>query len=142
MSHRDELALRDYLEHIQQALSRIRRYLTDIDYAVFLANEEKQDAVIRNLEIIGEAAGNIQRHFPDFAAKYPNFPLKAAYGTRNVLTHGYFKVDLDVVWKTVERDLPMLAVQVSEVISTIGHSQGRADLTGDPPSATADGSKT
>ena len=127
MSHRDELALRDYLEHIQHALSRVQRYLTDIDYTAFLVNEEKQDAVIRNLEIIGEAAGNIQRHFPDFTKKYPNFPLIAAYGTRNVLAHGYFKVDLDVVWKTVERDLPMLAVQVSEVISTIGHNPGRAD---------------
>jgi uncharacterized protein with HEPN domain len=62
MSRRDELALRSYLEHIQQAIGRIQRYLQDIDHARFLANEEKQDAVIRNLEIIGEAAGNIQRH--------------------------------------------------------------------------------
>ncbi|XSG84103.1 MAG: DUF86 domain-containing protein [Methylohalobius sp. ZOD2] len=119
MSRRDALALKDYLEHIQQAISRIQRYLADIDHTAFLTNEEKQDAVIRNLEIIGEAAGNIQRHFPNFAAKYPDFPLKAAYGTRNALAHGYFKVDLDVVWKTVERDLPMLEVQVREVIKSV-----------------------
>lgn len=67
MSQRDELALKDYLVRTQQAIGRIQRYLTDIDRDVFLANEEKQDAVIRNLEIIGEAAGNIQRHFPDFS---------------------------------------------------------------------------
>ncbi len=127
MSRRDELALRDYLGHIQEAIGRIQRYLVDIDHTAFLTNEEKQDAVIRNLEIIGEAAGNIQRHFPDFAAKYPDFPLKAAYGARNVLVHGYFKVDLDVVWKTVERDLPMLEIQVSEVIQSLSHS-------GAPPS--------
>ena len=78
MSRRDELALRDYLEHIQQAIGRIQRYLRDIDHAGFLINEEKQDAVIRNLEIIGEAAGNIQRYFPDFTSKHPDFPLKAA----------------------------------------------------------------
>ena len=119
MTHRDELALRDYLEHIQQATGRIQRYLQDIDHAGFLVNEEKQDAVIRNLEIIGEAAGNIQRHFPDFAAKHQDFPLKAAYGTRNVLAHGYFKVDLDVVWKTVERDLPELETQVAEVLQSL-----------------------
>ncbi|MCW8829070.1 MAG: DUF86 domain-containing protein [Gammaproteobacteria bacterium] len=119
MSQRDELALRDYLEHIHQAIGRIQRYLEDIDHAGFLINEEKQDAVIRNLEIIGEAAGNIQRHFPDFAAMHPDFPLKAAYGTRNALSHGYFKVDLDVVWKTVERDLPMLEIQVSELIQSL-----------------------
>jgi len=120
LSKRDELALVDYLEHIQQAIDRIQRYLSDIDHAAFLANEEKQDAVIRNLEIIGEAAGNIQRHFPDFATKYPDFPLKAAYGTRNALAHGYFKIDLDVVWKTIERDLPMLDIQVRRVIQALG----------------------
>lgn len=80
MSRRDELILRDYLEHIQQAIGRIQRYLADIDHTAFLANEEKQDAVIRNLEIIGEAAGNIQRHFPDFSAQYPDFPSKRPTG--------------------------------------------------------------
>jgi uncharacterized protein with HEPN domain len=122
MSRRDDLALRDYLEHIQQAIVRIQRYLADIDHAAFLANEEKQDAVIRNLEIIGEAAGNIRRHFPDFSAQHPDFPLKAAYGTRNALAHGYFKVDLDVVWKTVERDLPVLDTQVDEVLQTLAYN--------------------
>ncbi|MFC3851991.1 DUF86 domain-containing protein [Salinispirillum marinum] len=112
MSRRDELALRDYLEHIQQAVGRIERYTQDIDYSSFLENEEKQDAILRNLEIIGEAAGNILRHFPDFATKHPEFPLKAAYGTRNAIAHGYFKVDLAVVWNTVERDLPELEAQV------------------------------
>ena len=78
MSQRNELDLVDYLQHIKQAIGRIQRYLADIDHTAFLANEEKQDAVIRNLEIIGEAAGSIQRHFPDFAAKFPDFPIKAA----------------------------------------------------------------
>lgn len=119
MSRRDELALRDYLEHIQQSIGRIQRYLLNMDHTGFLANEEKQDAVIRNLEIIGEAAGNIQRHFPDFAIKHPHFPLKAAYGTRNALAHGYFKVDLDVIWRTVVKDLPEFEVQVVEVIQSL-----------------------
>jgi uncharacterized protein with HEPN domain len=120
MSRRDDLALRDYLEHIQQAIARIQRYLEGLDHAAFVYNEEKQDAVIRNLEIIGEAAGNINRYFPDFTGKYPDFPLKAAYGTRNALAHGYFKVDLDVVWKTVERDLPLLKTQIMEIIQSVG----------------------
>jgi uncharacterized protein with HEPN domain len=123
MSQRDALALRDYLEHIRQAIERIQRYLADIDHATFLQNEEKQDAVIRNLEVIGEAAGNIRRHFPDFAARHPAFPLNAAYGTRNALAHGYFRIDLDVVWKTVERDLPLLGAQVDEALLTL--SDGR-----------------
>lgn len=118
---RDELALVDYLQHIHQAIRRIRRYLSNISREAFLENEEKQDAVIRNLEIIGEAAGNIQRHFPDFAKKHPGFPLKAAYGMRNTLTHGYFKVDLNVVWKTVERDLPLLDDQVEKALQALEH---------------------
>lgn len=72
MSRRDELDLRDYLERIQQAIGRIQRYFYGIDCAGLLANEEKQDAVIRNLEIIGEAAGKIQRHFPGFATEHPD----------------------------------------------------------------------
>ncbi len=120
MTRRDQLALRDYLEHIQQAIERIQRYIADIDQLAFVQSEEKQDAVIRNLEVIGEAAGKIQRHFPDFADKHPEFPLKAAYGTRNALAHGYFKIDLDVVWKTVERDLPLLSAQVHDVLADRG----------------------
>lgn len=122
MSRRDDLALQDYLLHMQQAIDRVQRYLGNMDHPEFLADEEKQDAVIRNLEVIGEAAGNIQRHFPGFSLQYPDFPLKAAYGMRNALAHGYFKIDLDVVWKTVERDLPQLAVQVDEVLLAVRRS--------------------
>lgn len=114
MSRRDELALRDYLEHISQAIARIQRYLEGFDRVCFFANEEKQDAVIRNLEIIGEAAGKIRKHFPEFEKRYPELPLKAAYGTRNALMHGYFKVDLNVVWQTVVKDLPALKHQITK----------------------------
>jgi uncharacterized protein with HEPN domain len=112
MSERDALALRDYLEHIEQAVGRVERYLAGTDLATFLADEQKQDAVIRNLEIIGEAAGRILREFPEFAASNPALPLKAAYGTRNALAHGYFKVDLPIVWKAAERDLPALGAAI------------------------------
>lgn len=73
MSQRDELALQDYLDHIRQAVDRIQRYLRNIDKAGFFNDEQKQDAVIRNLEVIGEAAANIQRHFPQFALGNPTF---------------------------------------------------------------------
>jgi uncharacterized protein with HEPN domain len=71
-----------------------------------------QDAVIRNLEIIGEASRNIARDCPEFAAAHPELPLTFAYEMRNVLAHGYFKVDLDIVWRTLERDLPSLQQRV------------------------------
>lgn len=119
MSRRDELSLRDYLGHIEQAVSRIQRYSTDLDLVAFLENEEKQDAIIRNLEILGEAAGNIRQHFPEFVTRYPDFPLRAAYETRNALAHGYFQVDLDIVWRTVQRDLPLLQEQVRNVLDAL-----------------------
>lgn len=119
MSRRDRQALRDYLAHIHQAIERIQRYLADVDHADFLRNEEKQDAVIRNFEVIGEASENIRRNFPDFAGQHPDFPLQATYGMRNALAHGYFKIDLDVVWNTIEQDLPWLESQVTEALASL-----------------------
>jgi uncharacterized protein with HEPN domain len=63
MKEGDALRVRDYLEHIELAVARIRRYLAGLDKASFLASEEKQDAVIRNIEIIGEAAQSIRRRY-------------------------------------------------------------------------------
>lgn len=112
MKDDDVLRVRDYLEHIELAVARIRRYLAGLDRASFLASEEKQDAVIRNIEIIGEAAQSIRRRHPEFAARHPEIPWGGAYGMRNAIAHGYFTVDLDVVWKTVCEDLPVLGAQV------------------------------
>jgi uncharacterized protein with HEPN domain len=117
MSNGKALRIQNYLEHIVLSVSRIQRYVTGLDYAAFLANEEKQDAIIRNLEIIGEAARNIQRFHPDFAAAHPAFPWGSAYGMRNALAHGYFSVDLDVVWKTVVNDLPALEQQARAILA-------------------------
>jgi uncharacterized protein with HEPN domain len=109
----------DYLEHVVEAVERIQRYLRDVDQAAFLANEEKQDAVIRNFEIIGEAAANIGRQYPEFVAQHPEFRWQDAYGMRNVLTHGYFKVDQEVVWKTAQEDLPQLKATVRSLIASL-----------------------
>jgi uncharacterized protein with HEPN domain len=112
MKEDDVLRVRDYLEHIELAIARIRRYVAGLDRDTFLAGEEKQDAVIRNIEIIGEAAQSIRRRHPEFAARHPEIPWGGVYGMRNAIAHGYFTVDLDVVWKTVCEDLPALAEQI------------------------------
>ena len=105
----------DYLGHIQEAIERIARYTDDIDENGFLQDEMTQDAVIRNLEIIGEASHNIERDHPEFAAAHPELPLAFAYQMRNAVAHGYFKVDLEIVWKTVQNDLTGLHAQVREI---------------------------
>ena len=110
----DEKRLADYLEHILQAIERIDRYTEDLDELAFLQNEMVQDAVLRNLEIIGEASNNIEKHFPAFAAAHPELPLSHAYQMRNVVAHGYFKVDLEIVWKTIHNDLARLSEQVEK----------------------------
>ncbi len=79
-----------------------------------------QDAVIRNLEFIGEASQNIKRRHPAFADAHPDLPLASAYEMRNVLAHGYFKVDLAIVWQTLEKDLPELHAQTRAIIEAEG----------------------
>ncbi len=107
-----QATLTDYLEHILEAIDRIARYTEDMDEVVFLGNEMAQDAVIRNIEIIGEASHNIEDHHPEFATAHPELPLAFAYQMRNAVAHGYFKVDLEIVWKTIQNDLPGLHQQV------------------------------
>jgi uncharacterized protein with HEPN domain len=110
--------LLDYLNHILQAIERIQRYTDDLTDGAFLQNDLIQDAVIRNFEVIGEASRNIERHYPDFAAAHPEVPLGFAYEMRNALAHGYFKVDLEIVWKTIQHDLPGLQQQVEALVAT------------------------
>lgn len=114
---RDPQRLQDYLEHILEAINRIQDYCADIDESGFLESHLIQDAVIRNFEIIGEASKNIDHLFPEFASSNPDLPLLIAYEMRNVLAHGYFKVDLQIVWKTIEMDLPMIQEQVIKLIN-------------------------
>lgn len=102
------LRVPDYLGHILKAMERIERYTAGLDEAGFLCNELVQDAVIRNIEIIGEASNNIQRVAPDFAAVHHDIPWLVMYAMRNRVSHGYDKVDFEIVWKTIQSELPAL----------------------------------
>jgi uncharacterized protein with HEPN domain len=111
---RDQQRLADYLAHILEAIERIERYTRDMAQRAFLDNQLVQDAVIRNFEIIGEASNNIEKHYPEFAASHPELPLAFAYQMRNAVAHGYFQVDFEIVWKTIQSDLPRLHAQVAD----------------------------
>ncbi len=113
---RDQQRLRDYLTHIVKAIGRVQHYTDDIDEVGFLQNEMLQDAVIRNIEIIGEASHNIEKHYDEFAKSHPELPLMFAYEMRNAVSHGYFKVDLEIVWKTIQNDLPQLRSLIETVL--------------------------
>lgn len=124
MSRRDTQRLADYLGHILQAIERINRYTEDMGEVAFLEDEMAQDAVIRNFEIIGEASHNIEVYFPVFAQAHPELPLAFAYQMRNAVAHGYFKVDLEIVWKTVQNDLFGLYTQVQQALEDLLREDG------------------
>lgn len=119
---RDPQRLPEYLGHILEAIERIQHYVEDMDEVGFLDNKLVQDAVIRNLEVIGEASRNIERVHPEFAAAHPELPLALANDMRNALAHGYFKVDLEIVWKTIQGNLPDLHAQITEVSATLSRN--------------------
>ena len=103
---RDQQRLRAYLNHIIEAINRIEKYIENIDEVEFLTNELVQDAIIRNLEVIGEASKNIEKFYPEYTQKNSDVPFSLAYEMRNAVAHGYFKIDYEIVWKTLERDIP------------------------------------
>ena len=102
---RDPQRLADYLDHVLQAIDRVQRYAGAMGAEDFMRDQMVQDAVIRNLEVIGEASHSIETQFPEFAAAHPELPLAFAYQMRNAVAHGYFKVDLEIVWRTITTDL-------------------------------------
>jgi uncharacterized protein with HEPN domain len=116
---KDDLRVPDYLAHILQAIERIGTYTNDMDEVGFLENEMVQDAVIRNIEIIGEAARNIEKHHPEFASEHPDVPWEDMYWMRNRVSHGYFSVDLEVIWNTIQRDIPELEQQAKGVLQQL-----------------------
>jgi uncharacterized protein with HEPN domain len=81
----------------------------------FLTDPRTQDAVIRNLEIIGEAASRVS---PALQAAHPDLPWEQMRGLRNRLAHAYFDVDLTIVWDVVERELPELGARVAAIRAT------------------------
>lgn len=117
MSKSDILRLPEYLGHLVQAIDRVHRYVAGMTETSFLQDEKTQDAVIRNFEVIGEASNNIKKYHPDFARQHPEVPLNFAYEMRNALAHGYFKIDFELVWKTIHADLPGLRTQISALIN-------------------------
>jgi uncharacterized protein with HEPN domain len=116
---RDQQRLSDYLAHILEAIERIDRYTEDMDEVAFLGNDLVQDAVVRNLEIVGEASNNIGKHYPEFVAAHPELPLAFAYQMRNAVAHGYFKVDFEIVWRTIQRDLPKFYAAVRNASTSL-----------------------
>ncbi len=101
-----------YLNHILDAIKRIEEYTEKIDHEKFINTNLLQDGVIRQIQIIGEAA---KRLSPRITNKYKNVPWKDITGMRNKLVQDYFGVDVEAVWKTVKNDIPFLKDQIKDI---------------------------
>jgi uncharacterized protein with HEPN domain len=101
-----------FLKHILESIELIEDYVKDTTEKEFLGNPQQQDAVIRRIEIIGEAIKNIPIEFKD---KHPDIPWKAISGMRDILIHEYFGIDLKLTWRVVKLRIPELREKILDI---------------------------
>lgn len=102
-----------YLKHILESAQAVEKYVQEITEDEFHHSNEKQDSVIRRIEIIGEATKNISE---TFKKQHPDVPWKNMAGMRNVLIHEYFDVNLHTVWKTATQFIPLLRLKIQRLL--------------------------
>lgn len=113
----------DYLDHIRQAAEDACSFVEGLGKEDFLTDRRTQSAVVMSLVVIGEAATKVMDRYPEFADRHPDVPWRSMRGMRNRIAHGYFEINLDVVWDTVQIALPELL----ERLHAVGESMdGRA----------------
>lgn len=102
-----------FLQHILESIELIEKRMKNVTYDEFTNDIDLQDMIIRRLEIIGEAVRNLPKEFRE---QYLDIDWQNSAGMRNALIHGYFAVDLDVVWDTISNDLPVFKKQIKELL--------------------------
>ncbi|MBD2848630.1 DUF86 domain-containing protein [Paenibacillus sp. IB182496] len=106
-----------FLEDILDAMNRIQEYIRGVDYDSFLNNGMMIDAVIRNLEVIGEASRNTS---DDIRLRYPEIPWRSMIGLRNILIHEYFGIDESIVWEVITKNLGEMRPHLLKAIQEEG----------------------
>ena len=102
-----------YIKHIRDAIELIIDYTKELGKLDFNSKIITQDAVIRRIQVIGEAVKNVSMGFKE---KYASIPWKKIAGMRDKITHGYFNVDIDIVWKVIVKDIPTLKQNIEDII--------------------------
>jgi uncharacterized protein with HEPN domain len=107
---------RIFLEHILESILLIKQYTANLSKEEFVLSLQIQDAVIRRLEIVGEAVKNLPLEFRN---TYPTIPWRQIAGMRDILIHEYFGVDLNLTWKTIQKDILGLEQTIKKIIDDI-----------------------
>ncbi len=102
-----------FLTHILESINYIEQYLQGVTEERFHTSVEKQDLIVRRLEIIGEAAKNLPQEFRE---KHPTIPWKRMAGMRDVISHQYFGINYNIVWKTIIQFLPSLKEEITKIL--------------------------
>ena len=102
-----------YLEDILEAIGKVHRYTSGLSREDFASDEMRIDAVVRNLEIIGEASKRIPN---EIRLKHPSVEWKKMAGLRDILIHEYFGIDIDIVWDIIQNKLPALEQQIKAIL--------------------------
>ena len=104
---------KSYLNDILNSIVHIEEYVSNLDYSDFSNDQKTVDAVIRNLEIIGEATKNIPE---EIRHQYPNLPWREMSRMRDKLIHGYFDVIYSIIWETIQNDLPLIKSEIMKIL--------------------------
>lgn len=103
--------LSDYLAHVRQAAEDACSFVDGMSKEAFISDKRTQQAVVLSLVVMGEAATRVLQGHADFVERHPHVPWASMKGMRNRLAHGYFEINLDVVWETAQTALPALLLQ-------------------------------
>lgn len=107
--------INDYLEHILEASENIFSYTSSFTLEDFYSNKQTQQAVVMNLIIIGEAATKLMDKYPGFTDANSHISWLGMRGMRNRIAHGYFEIDLNIVWQTITKAIPELVNQIESL---------------------------
>ena len=106
-----------YINHIVEATTQISEYLGGLNETDFRKNRLVQDAIVRQLEIIGEACSNLEENFKN---SHPKIPWAQIIAMRNKLTHEYWDIDISIIWQAATKEAPELKIQLLELLSQVG----------------------